>query len=132
MAGKILKAVMFLMLMMFISKAYAEDAKPAGTSLDDIKNMLGLSIYLQGGYNYNFENPDSEENRLRVFDHKANSFTLDLAQIVFNKDAAVGGVGYRLKLSAGETAKFIHATGLGINEGDDPAKSDPFDLTEGY
>ncbi len=100
-------------------------AKPAGTSLDDIKNMLGLSIYLQGGYNYNFTNPDSQENRLRVFDHKANNFTLDLAQIVFNKDAAVGGVGYRLKLSAGETAKFIHAAGLG-NTGD------AFDLTEAY
>ncbi len=132
MEKKILKAVLSLMLIMLVSKAYAEDAKPAGTSLDDIKNMLGLSIYLQGGYNYNFENPDSGENRLRVFDLKANSFTLDLAQIVFNKDAAVGGVGYRLKLSAGETAKFIHATGLGINAGDDPAKSDPFDLTEAY
>ncbi len=132
MKKRILKAAMFLVLLAFVSGAHAEEAKPAGTSLDDIKNMLGLSIYLQGGYNYNFADPDSQENRLRVFDHKANSFTLDLAQIVFNKDAAVGGVGYRLKLSAGETAKFIHATGLGINEGDDPAKSDPFDLTEAY
>src|SRR5512143_2891853 len=132
MKKRILKAAMFLVLMAFVSGAHAEEAKPAGTGLDDIKNMLGLSIYLQGGYNYNFENPDSGENRLRVFDHKANSFTLDLAQIVFNKDAAVGGVGYRLKLSGGETAKFIHATGLGINEGDDPAKSDPVDLTEAY
>ena len=132
MRKKILKAVMFLMLMMFVSKAYAEDAKPAGTSLDDIKNMLGLSIYLQGGYNYNFANPDSQENRLRIFDHKANSFTLDLAQILFNKDAAVGGVGYRLKLSAGETAKFIHAVGLGINPGENPDDSTPFDLTEAY
>lgn len=100
-------------------------AKPAGTSLDDIKNMLGLSIYLQGGYNYNFTNPDSQENRLRIFDHKAGIFSLDLAQIVFNKDAAVGGVGYRLKLSAGETAKFIHSAGLGKTD-------DPFDLTEAY
>ncbi len=112
--------------------ADAATAKQAGTTLDDIKNWLGLSIYLQGGYNYNFANPDSQENRLRVFDHKANIFTLDLAQIVFNKDAAVGGVGYRLKLSAGETAKFIHATGLGINPGDNPDDSTPFDLTEAY
>ena len=118
---------------------WAEETKPAetaskqaGTTPEDIKNMLGLSIYLQGGYTYNFSNPGSQENGLRLFDHKANSFTLDLAQIVFNKDAAVGGVGYRLKLSAGETAKFIHSTGLGIDPGENPDDSTPFDLTEAY
>ena len=127
--------IVFTILMTFTisAGAWADDAstgppKPAGTTLEDIKNLLGLSIYLQGGYTYNFKNPDSQENDLRVFDHKANSFTLDLAQIVFTKDAPVGGVGYRLKLSAGETAKFIH---------DDRhlrrhRESMPFDLTEAY
>jgi len=114
------------MILSFSGAALADEEKNAsGTTLDDIKKMLGLSIYLQGGYNYNFENPDSQENGLRIFDHKANSFTLDLAQIVFTKDAPVGGIGYRLKLSAGETAKFIHASGLGDSD-------DPFDLTEAY
>ncbi|HEX8948054.1 MAG TPA: porin [Dissulfurispiraceae bacterium] len=114
-----------------ISVSAAGEAKPAkDTSLQDIKKLLGLSIYLQGGYTYNLSNPDSQENRLRVFDHKANSFTLDLAQILFNKDAATGNVGYRLKVSAGETAKFIHATGLGsTNAGESPHE---FDLTEAY
>lgn len=115
-----------IMILSFSGAALADEEKNAsGTTLDDIKKMLGLSIYLQGGYNYNFENPDSQENGLRIFDHKANSFTLDLAQIVFTKDAPVGGIGYRLKLSAGETAKFIHASGLGDSD-------DPFDLTEAY
>ena len=85
----------------------------AGTTLDDIKKFLGMSVYFQGGYTYNFKNPDSQQNDLRIFDHKANSFTLDLAELVFTKDAPVGGVGYKLKLSYGETAKFIHAAGLG-------------------
>ena len=125
MKKRILKTAMLLLLILFVSRAYAEDAKPAGTSLDDIKKMLGMSIYLQGGYTYNFKNPDSGENDLRVFDHKADSFTFDLAELMFTKDAPLGGVGYRLKLSAGETAKFIHSRGLG--EGDDP-----FDLTEAY
>jgi hypothetical protein len=125
MKNKILSAIMFLVVMLFVASAYAEDAKPAGTSLDDIKKMLGLSVYLQGGYTYNFKDPDSGENDLRVFDHQSNSFTFDLAQILFTKDAPVGGVGYRLKLSAGETAKFIHSRGLG--EG-----TDAFDLTEAY
>jgi Putative beta-barrel porin-2, OmpL-like. bbp2 len=104
---------------------WADDAKPSGTNIDDIKSMLGLSIYLQGGYTYNFKNPDSQENGLRIFDHKANSFTVDLAEMVFSKDPSVGGVGYRLKLSAGETAKFIHAAGLGNAD-------NSFDLTEAY
>jgi hypothetical protein len=117
-----------LIIMFFASSGVAladEEKKTGGMTVDDIKKMLGLSIYLQGGYDYNFENPDSQENGLRIFDHKANSFTLDLAQIVFTKDAPVGGIGYRLKLSAGETAKFIHASGLGKSD-------DPFDLTEAY
>lgn len=124
---------MILMTFTISAGAWADQAKPAdtvaekpaATPLDNIKNLLGLSIYLQGGYIYNFKNPESKENDLRIFDHKANSFTLDLAQIVFNRDAPAGGIGYRLKLSAGETAKFIHATGLGDMD-------DPFDLTEAY
>src|SRR5574340_1158569 len=113
MKKRILSAALFLMLLLSVSGAYAEDAKPAGLKVEDIKTALGMSIYLQGGYTYNFKNPDSQENDLRVFDHKANSFTLDLAQLVFTKDATIGTVGYKLKLSAGETAKLIHAAGLG-------------------
>jgi hypothetical protein len=118
--------LLFVMLFAFNAGAWAEEEKKAsGINVDDIKKALGLSIYLQGGYTFNFENPDSQENGMRVFDHKANSFTLDLAQIVFTKDAPVGGVGYKVKLSAGETAKLIHASGLGNAD-------DAFDLTEAY
>ena len=99
-------------------------AKPV-TSLEDIKNLLGMSIYLQGGYTFNFENPDSGINRQRIFDQKANTFLIDLAQVQFAKDPPVGGVGFKLKVSAGETAKFIHSAGLGTPD-------DEFDLTEAY
>jgi len=94
-------------------------------SLEEIKNYLGLSIYVQGGYTYNFSNPDSGKNQQRIFDQEANSFLLDLAQIQFAKDAPVGGVGYKFKVSFGETAKYIHSAGLG-----DPGES--VDLTEAY
>ncbi len=110
----------------------AEAAKPAAMTVDQIKDLLGMSIYLQGGYTYNFRNPDSQENELRLFDHKANSFTLDLAELQFLKDAPIGGMGYKLKLSAGETAKFIHSLGLGIKDGQAPADTEAFDLTEAY
>ena len=121
--------------------AFAEDAKPAAPALsaDDLKKALGLSIYLQGGYIYNGDagsiGGESEQNDLRVFDHKANSFTLDLAQIVFQKDPALGNVGYKLKLAAGETAKWIHSRGLSGAPLDQPQAgegTDSFDVTEAY
>jgi hypothetical protein len=100
------------------------EAKPAIT-LDEIKNLLGMSLYLQGGYTFNFANPDSGNNEQRLFDKKADTFLLDLAQIQFAKDPAVGGLGYKLKVSMGETAKSIHSAGLGNPD-------DAFDLTEAY
>jgi hypothetical protein len=112
----------------FTSPVVAEDAKPAGLNVDELKKALGLSIYLQGGYTANLNNPDSGENDFRIFDHKANSFTLDLAEIIFAKDPASGSIGYKLKLSAGETAKFIHSTGLGVAG----PTGEAFDVTEAY
>lgn len=100
------------------------EAKPA-ISLEEIKNLLGMSIYLQGGYTFNFNNPDSMTNEQRLFDKKDNTFLIDLAQIQFEKDPTFGGLGYKLTLAYGETAKFIHAAGLGN-------PNDEFDLTEAY
>jgi hypothetical protein len=124
-----------LMMCPFTMNAGAEEAKPKAKPVltpEDVKNVvngikdyLGLSIYLQGGYTFNFRNPDSGTNRQRIFDQEANSFLLDLAQIQFARDAPRGGVGYKLKLSFGETAKYIHSAGLG-----DPGEA--FDLTEAY
>ena len=121
----------------FRTAAHAEDAKPATPVInaDDLKKALGMSIYLQGGYIANFNSPASQENDLRVFDHKADSFTLDLAQIRFQKDPALGNVGYKLKLSAGETAKWIHSRGLSGASLSSPQVgdgTDTFDLTEAY
>jgi hypothetical protein len=90
---------------------------------------------VQGGYTYNGNasamTSGSGENDLRWLDHKANSFTLDLAQIVILKDAtAPGAAGFKVKISAGEWAKLIHAAGLGdAAAGQNP---DAFDLTEAY
>lgn len=121
-----------LLMFPYVMEVRGQEAKPAtsgeakpGISLEEIKNLLGMSISLQGGYTFNFENPDSGINRQRIFDQKDNSFLLDLAQIQFAKDPAVGGLGYKLKLSYGETAKYIHSAGLGN-------PNDEFDLTEAY
>lgn len=115
-----------------VSPVFAEDAKPAPAS---------VTGYVQGGYTYNMNTPASQENDFRVFDHKADSFGLDLAQIVVSKDAPSGGAGYKIKLSAGETAKWIHARGLSgaplfDSNGDAVAQAgqntDSFDITEAF
>jgi hypothetical protein len=128
-----------LMMFTLAIHAGAEEAKPeAGSeakpatgledvkkSVEEIKKFLGLGIYLQTGYTYNFRNPDSGTNEQRLFDKEANRFLIDLAQVQFAKDAPVGGLGYKLKVSLGETAKFIHSKGLG-------GPNDVVDLTEAY
>ena len=119
-------------------------ATPADTSpkvgtmtVDEIRKALGVSFYFQGGYVYNTRNPSSQENDLRIFDHSANSFSLDLAQIRFQRDADAGGLGYNFKFSFGETAKFIHSRGLGpqtLSPQTSPGVTDttPFDLTQAF
>jgi hypothetical protein len=132
----LLLSLAVFMIFSFVINAGGEEAKPEAKgeakpeakpaiSLEEIKKLLGMSIYLQGGYTFNFNNPDSMTNEQRIFDNKANTFLIDLAQIQFAKDPAVGGLGYKLKLSYGETAKFIHSAGLGN-------PNDEFDLTEAY
>ncbi len=119
----------------FAAPVFAEDAKPAGLKADDVKSALGLSIYLQAGmtYNKNASTPGGTgaENDLRGFDHKADSFVLDLAEIVFSKDPAAGAIGYKVKVAAGETAKLIHASGLGTQP-TGTANPESFDITEAY
>ena len=70
------------------------EGRPALT-LEEAKKLLGMSLYLQGGYTYNFVNPDSGTNEQRLFDKKANTFLLDLAQIQLAKDPPMGGLGTR-------------------------------------
>jgi hypothetical protein len=108
--------------------AFAEDAKPTApaVSADDIKKALGMSIYLQSGYTYNGNASAGQINDLRAFDTKANSFGLDLMELVFAKDPAAGVMGYKVKISAGDTARIINAEGLGA------ATPDSIDVTEAY
>ncbi len=116
--------------------AFADDAKPAGLNPVDVKNALGMSIYLQGGYTIN-ENASGPAggagfNNLRGFDQQANSFNLDMAEIVFSKDPAAGLIGYHVKFMAGETAKLMNAAGVGEAGPGGEGSPSAFDLTEAY
>ena len=118
------------------SFAFAEGAKSAGLKPEDVKSALGMSVYLQGGYTYNgnasLTSEGSGQNDLRWLDHTANSFGLDLAQLVFLKDpTAPGTLGFKVKISAGEYAKLIHASGLGTQP-TGTANPESFDITEAF
>ncbi len=109
-------------------------------SAREIKKALGISFYVQGGYTYNesASNGSTQDsvNDLRVFDHDANSLTLDLAQILISEDTPTSdNIGYRIKLSMGQTATWIHARGLSgapLNQAQVGEGTDTFDLIEAY
>jgi hypothetical protein len=74
---------------------------------------LGLSLYgyVDVSYTQNFKNPSPNVNQNRVFDVDSNSFRVQLAQIVLEKEAKTGGAledaaGFRIKLNFGEDAEF--------------------------
>jgi hypothetical protein len=76
-------------------------------------SKLGLSLYgyVDLSYVQNFKNPSNNVNQNRVFDVDSNSFRVQLAQIVLEKEAKTGGAladaaGFRIKLNFGEDAEF--------------------------
>ena len=84
-------------------------------------------------YNYNFNDPRSRSNFGRVFDDKANQFDINQAELWIEKPTSEASpIGFGLDFVIGRDAKKIHSLGLGISSGDDPTKSDVFDLTQAY
>ncbi|MFH0811205.1 MAG: outer membrane beta-barrel protein [Pseudomonadota bacterium] len=123
-------AVLAAALLVLGRGAWAAEAECGAekTRLREIKDGLGLSLYVQGGYTHAMDARLEDDNDipLRVFDKKDDSFLVDLAELnLYRQAPEEGGVGYGFKLSLGETARFIHAVGLG-----DP--DPPVDLTEAY
>jgi hypothetical protein len=98
---------------------------------DGLSLLRGLKFggMVYGSYNYNFNNPDSKNNDLRVFDTRANNFTLDLAQIAISKEEE-GGIGFMTKLNFGRTSRFIASDWNG--DGTFSNGTDNFELEEAY
>ncbi len=74
---------------------------------------LGIELYgfVDLSYTQNFKNPFTKVNQNRIFDDDSNSFRVQLAQIVLEKEAKTGGpladaAGFRIKLNFGEDAEF--------------------------
>ena len=81
---------------------------------------------MEASYTQNLNNPSTGVNSSRSFDGDANSFRPNMAQIVLEKVASSEGAmtdraGFRVKLNAGEDAKFTGGSG-----------DDDFDFQEAY
>jgi len=71
-----------------------------------------FSGYLETGYNYNFNNPNSQSNRVRSFDNQSNAFLLNAFQL--RADGQVGdNAGYTAKALFGHDATVINAATTG-------------------
>ena len=77
-------------------------------------------------YNYNFRDPQSQNNALRLFDERANQFDVNQAELYVEKPTSEAApIGFGLDVLLGRDAKKVHSTGLG-------EANQPFDLTQAY
>ncbi len=115
--------VIMLLSPMASAIALAEDDSSLAKKLD-----LSLYGYVEASYTQNLNNPSTGVNSSRSFDGDANSFRPNMAQIVLEKVASSEGAltdraGFRVKLNAGEDAKFTGGSSKG---------NDDFDFQEAY
>ncbi|MFZ5862676.1 MAG: outer membrane beta-barrel protein [Nitrospirota bacterium] len=86
--------------------AVALGAPAYGAGLEGLGGVKA-SGYVEGQYTYNFDNdPATNANALRVFDTTANSFTINMAELVLSKSTD-SGMGFGLVLNYGLDADTL-------------------------
>jgi len=83
---------------------------------DSIWKDLGIKLSgaVDTTYNYNFNNPNTNLNSLRIFDTQANSFVPQVAQFMVERPAVASGsaldrVGFRARVNFGAQSRFSRA-----------------------
>lgn len=87
---------------------------------------IKVNGFVSTSYTNNFNDPSDKMNAIRIFDFDDNSFKLDVAELVFQKEAGdPGSIGFRFDLNYGFSVPSVeHSSGA--------AQSDDFDLQQGY
>lgn len=97
----------------------------AGTDFKVLKD-IEIHGFASSSYTYNFNNPSTRKNALRIFDTDANSFKFDVGELVFLKEASnIGDIGFRTDIAYGFSVPALSQSS-GSGDGDD------FDLQQGY
>jgi hypothetical protein len=118
---------MFAVVLALVVAAYGISwAEDAGDILKDIK----VNGFVSTSYNHNLNNPDSRKVNYRPFNENAASFNLDVAELVFQKEASESGdIGFRTDIMYGYTVpKAIRSTWPGVTQSAD----DDFDVQQAY
>jgi hypothetical protein len=80
----------------------------------ELLKSVQISGFIDTTFNYNFNEPKApRENRLRVFDRPANTFSLNLVEVALEKKAAEPGTaGFRVDFDAGRDVPLFRAAGF--------------------
>ncbi|MCH7650031.1 MAG: porin [Nitrospinae bacterium] len=99
--------------------------------LDDVE----IHGFASSSYSYNFNNPQSRTNTLRIFDVDDNSFKFDVGELVFLKETPdTGDIGFRFDLTFGFSVPEIEQQGRSSATAPFPLApdDDDFDVQQGY
>jgi hypothetical protein len=91
---------------------------------------IAINGLVSASYVANFNSPPSHTNQFRLFDTDSGSIRLDLAQLVFQREAAAPGrIGFRTDFLFGPAAGVTAAAGLFRDES---GAAGNFDLLQAY
>jgi hypothetical protein len=95
-------------------------AAPKAADVPNFFRDIQANAFASFGYINNLNQPQSQAIGLRYFDNQANTFSVDLAEVVLQKAVAnPGDAGFRLDLTAGTFAGLTQSAGLRIGESAD-------------
>ena len=95
-------------------------AKAAEAAVPNFFRDIQANAFASFGYINNLNQPQDQLNGLRYFDHKANTFSADLAELVVQKAVGkVGDAGFRIDLTAGTFSGATQSAGLRIGDNAD-------------
>jgi hypothetical protein len=102
----------------------ADSTAKAALAADSLPNFfrdIQANFFASSGYTSNLNHAAGGTNGLRVFDSPANTFGVDVAELVLQKSVSkIGDAGFRVDLEAGSTIPAkTQAVGLSIGSGAD-------------
>ena len=102
----------------------------AGKGFEFFKD-IEIHGFASTSYTYNFNNPSTNLNSLRIFDTDANSFKFDVWELVFLKKASrPGDIGFRVDLTYGFSVPELAQSAA--SSPTTAAGDDDFDVQQAY
>ena len=102
------------------TSAAKDSAAATAQAVPSFFRDVQANAFASFGYINNLNQPQSQSIGLRYFDNRANTFSVDIAELVVQKAVAKAGeAGFRLDLTAGTFAGLTQSAGLRIGESAD-------------